>query len=96
MDQIAAARYSAAAQKQKGTSNIDDVLQRNLAKAEKQFGDMLDRAGIKPEKLQQGIDPHSGQLETTRAAKAEAKIKKIITVANDFEDMFWCVLSNLI
>ena len=73
MDQIAAARYSAAAQKQKGTSNIDDVLQRNLAKAEKQFGDMLDRAGIKPEKLQQGIDPHSGQLETTRAAKAEAK-----------------------
>ena len=40
MDQIEAARYSAAAQKQN---------------------------------LQQGIDPHSGELDATRAAKAEAK-----------------------
>jgi hypothetical protein len=72
-DVVGPAKYSAAAQKQKGTSNIDDVLQRNLAKADKQFDDILDRAGIKPEEIHQGIDPHSGQLETTRAAKAEAK-----------------------
>ena len=57
----------------KSTKSVDDILQRNLAKAGKQFDDMLDKAGIKPEKLQQGIDPHSGQLDATRAAKSEAK-----------------------
>ena len=72
-DVVGPAKYSAAAQKQKGTSKIDDVLQRNLAKADKQFGDMLDRAGIQPEEIHKGIDPHSGELETTRQAKAEAK-----------------------
>jgi hypothetical protein len=50
-DVVGPAKYSAAAQKQKGTSNIDDVLQRNLAKADKQFDDILDRAGIKPEEI---------------------------------------------
>jgi len=48
----------------KSTKSVDDILQDKLREKRRKFDDMLTRSGI---------DPHSGELDATRAAKAQAK-----------------------